>query len=75
MRRNVAELFDFPGFSAVKDPVGMNYNTGVMVIEPSSYVHSLIVQNYAHAGSYNIGAQGALNALVSFDAWTPLPMR
>lgn len=74
VRKNVAELFDAPGFSAVKDPVGMNYNTGVMVIEPSRYVYSLISKNYAHAGSYNIGDQGALNALVSFDAWTPLSM-
>lgn len=75
VRKNVAELFDAPGFSAVKDPVGMNYNTGVIVIEPSKYVYSLIVHNYAHAGSYNVGDQGALNALVDFEAWSPLPMR
>ncbi|PXF45198.1 Glycosyltransferase family 64 protein C4 [Gracilariopsis chorda] len=75
IRNNVAELFEAPGFSAVKDPVGMNYNTGVIVIEPSRYVYSLIVNNYVHAGSYNVGDQGALNALIDFDAWNPLPMR
>lgn len=75
VRRNVAELFDAPGFSAVKDPVGMNYNTGVIVIEPNKYVYSLIIKNYVHAGSYNIGDQGALNALVDFEAWHALPMR
>lgn len=75
VRRNIAELFDAPGFSAVKDPVGMDYNTGVIVIEPSKHVYSLIIRNYMHAGSYNVGDQGALNALVEFDAWNPLPMR
>ena len=75
LRRNVAELFDAPGFSAVKDPVGMNYNTGVMVIEPSRYVYSLIIKNYASAGSYNVGDQGALNALIDFEAWNSLPLR
>lgn len=75
VRRNVAELFEAPSFSAVKDPVGMNYNTGVIVIEPSSYVYSLIVNNYVHASSYNVGDQGALNDLVSFKAWNPLPLR
>lgn len=75
LRRNVAELFDAPGFSAVKDPVGMNFNTGVIVIEPSRYVYSLIIRNYMHEGSYNVGDQGTLNALVEFDAWNALPMR
>lgn len=75
VRKNVAELFEAPGFSAVKDPVGMNYNTGVIVIEPSPYVYSLIVNNYMHAGSYNVGDQGALNALVDYNAWNPLPIR
>ncbi|KAI0558680.1 glycosyl transferase [Gracilaria domingensis] len=75
VRKNVAELFDAPGFSAVKDPVGMNYNTGVIVIEPSRFVYSLIINNYVHAGSYNVGDQGALNALIDFEAWNALPMR
>lgn len=75
VRRNVAELFDAPGFSAVKDPVGMNYNTGVVVIEPSRYVYSLILRSYTHAGSYNVGDQGSLNAMVEFDAWEALPVR
>eukprot|EP00177_Eucheuma_denticulatum_P001485 GFKZ01002668.1.p1 GENE.GFKZ01002668.1~~GFKZ01002668.1.p1 ORF type:complete len:553 (-),score=62.22 GFKZ01002668.1:2319-3977(-) len=75
VRRNIIELFDAPGFSAVKDPVGMNYNTGVIVIEPSRVVYSLIVKNYMHAGSYNVGDQGALNALVEYNAWNALPMR
>lgn len=75
VRRNVAELFDAPGFSAVKDPVGMNYNTGVIVIEPSRHVYRLITNNYVNAGSYNVGDQGALNSLIDFDAWNPLPMR
>lgn len=75
LRRNVAELFQAPPFSAVKDPVGMNYNTGVIVIHPSPHVYSLIVNNYHHAGSYNVGDQGALNALVDFHAWNPLPLR
>ena len=75
VRRNVAELFDAPSFSAVKDPVGMNYNTGVIVIEPSPYVYSLIKNNYIHSNSYNVGDQGALNALISYEAWNPLPLR
>lgn len=75
VRHNVRELFDEPGFSAVKDPVGMNYNTGVMVIEPSPTTFALIVGNYARVGSYNVGDQGALNALVDFEAWNPLPRR
>lgn len=75
LRRNVAELFEAPGFSAVGDPVGMNFNNGVMVIEPCKYVHSLLIGNCANAGSYNVGDQGALNALVDFEAWNRLPLR
>lgn len=72
VRHNVAELFDAPPFSAVKDPVGMNYNTGVLVLEPSTTTHALIVGNYMRAPSYNVGDQGALNALLAYEAWTPL---
>ncbi len=72
VRHNVAELFEAAPFSAVKDPVGMNYNTGVLVLEPSTTIHSLLVNNYARAGSYNVGDQGALNALLDYAAWKPL---
>lgn len=72
VRHNVRELFEMPPFSAVKDPVGMNYNTGVLVLEPSKTVHSLLVNNYQHVGSYNVGDQGALNALLDFAAWNPI---
>ena len=72
VRQNVAELFEAPSFSAVKDPVGMNYNTGVLVIEPSTTIHSLLINNYARVGSYNVGDQGALNALLDYSAWKPL---
>lgn len=75
VRAPIGDLFEYPDFSAVKDPVGMNYNTGVLVVAPSLATHALLVAGYRAAGSYNAGDQGALNALVRFGAWTPLPRR
>ena len=73
--RPIDELFKEPDFSAVKDPVGDNVNTGVMVVKPSAVTHGLLMKSYLHVDSFNIGDQGTLNSLVDMKSWHRLRLR
>lgn len=54
---NVDTLFDYPAFSAVRDVAGA-FNTGLMVIEPSTTTFKAMMDSYLEAPSYNRGDQG-----------------
>ena len=73
--RPIDELFEGPDFSAVKDPVGDNVNTGVLVVKPSAVTHGLLMKSYLYVDSFTIGDQGTLNSLVDMKSWHRLRLR
>ena len=58
--QNVDELFTFPELSATRD-IGDTFNSGVMVLKPSTYTFQAMKDDYLNAPSYNQGDQGFLN--------------
>jgi glycogenin glucosyltransferase len=63
--RNVDDLFGRPGFAAAPDFfLPDRFNSGVMVIEPSTALFDTLHEALLRVGSYDGGDQGFLNEMV-----------
>lgn len=69
---NIDELFALPAFSAVKD-MGGAFNTGMMVIQPSTDVFERMLETHKGAPSYNKGDQGFINWFFNFTSAAIVP--
>ena len=63
--RNIDELFRASELSAVPDKYPGVFNTGLMVLEPSTSTYHDMLRVYMRTGSYNRGDQGFLNQFFS----------
>jgi len=70
--RSLDLLFQFPQISAVGND-GVIFNSGIMVIEPSSCTFKALMKRRKDIKSYNGGDQGYLNEV--FVWWHRLPTR
>ncbi|KAL0917467.1 hypothetical protein M5K25_012529 [Dendrobium thyrsiflorum] len=70
--RNLDLLFSFPQISATGND-GFIFNSGIMVLEPSSCTFKTLMKNRKEIISYNGGDQGFLNEM--FVWWHRLPRR
>jgi lipopolysaccharide biosynthesis glycosyltransferase len=70
--RNLDALFAFPQVAAVGND-GSLFNSGIMVIEPSTCTFDALIRNRRSIRSYNGGDQGFLNEV--FVWWHRLPRR
>ncbi|KAI0507575.1 hypothetical protein KFK09_013701 [Dendrobium nobile] len=70
--RNLDLLFSFPQISATGND-GFIFNSGIMVLEPSSCTFKALMKNRKEIISYNGGDQGFLNEI--FVWWHRLPRR
>ncbi|KAK3150681.1 hypothetical protein QOZ80_3AG0236290 [Eleusine coracana subsp. coracana] len=70
--RNLDALFGFPQLAAVGND-GSLFNSGIMVIEPSTCTFDALIRNRRAIRSYNGGDQGFLNEV--FVWWHRLPRR
>ncbi|KAL6982897.1 UDP-glucuronate:xylan alpha-glucuronosyltransferase 2 [Sarracenia purpurea var. burkii] len=70
--RSLDILFNFPQMSATGND-GSIFNSGIMVIEPSSCTFEILMKRRSQIVSYNGGDQGFLNEV--FVWWHRLPRR
>lgn len=71
--RNIDDLFDRPPLAAAPDFLMPDrFNSGVMVLQPSTKTFAEMLAALDHAGSYDGGDQGFLNAF--FHDWYAAPV-